>query len=119
MFCPTCRSRFEDGVERCPDCGGPLLASPPVDPSAGPVALAPLLSTADIGFLPVVKSLLDAVEIPYVIQGEEALGLLPVGAFAGGVSPGALHATVHVPEDRLEEARALLEERAQEIKDDF
>ncbi len=85
---------------------------PPEEPLACP--LVPLVSTTDVAFLPMVKSLLESVGIPFVVQGEQTLNLLPVGPFAGGTNRGgALRATIHVPEDRLEEALALLRERAQ------
>jgi hypothetical protein len=118
LICPKCRAEYREGFDRCADCDIQLVdcvLPPPVDDP--PVELASLLSTTDVGYLPIVKSLLDAAGIPYVVQGEEALGLLPVGAYSGGVGPGAVRATIHVPVDRIEEARALLEDQTQVLKD--
>lgn len=72
----------------------------------------PVFKTADISLLMVVKSLLDAAEIDYFVQGEEALGLFPVGPLGGSLVGKAIAAVVMVPPDRLEEAKALLEEVA-------
>lgn len=117
MICPKCGAEYRIGSGHCDACGFDAMESS--SPAAGSVPLVPLVSTTDLGYLPVVKSLLDSVGIPYFIQGEEAFRLWPVGPLAGGLSAGgALRATIHVPEDRLEEARALLEERAQSLEDE-
>jgi len=108
MFCPKCGSEYREGFDRCADCGVALSVTPPPAPDHGGPGLAVLLETADVGFLPVLRSLLDGAGIPYIIQGEEAMGLLPIGALGSGPMQRALAAIVHVPEDRLEEARALL-----------
>ena len=74
---------------------------------------APLLSTSDAAFLPFVKSLLESAGIPCMVQGEEALGLFPLGPLGSTLEAPGLGATVHVPKDRLQEAEALLREAAQ------
>lgn len=115
MICPKCGADYRIGSGHCEACGLDAMESPP---PAESVPLVPLISTSDIGYLPVVKTLLDSVGIPYFVQGEEAFRLWPVGPLSGGLSAGgALRATIHVPEDRLEEARALLEERVQSLED--
>jgi hypothetical protein len=70
--------------------------------------LVAVLKTSDVAFLPLVKSMFDAAGIPYVVQGEEALGLLPLGPFGAGVSRRALGAIVRVPRSRQHEAQELL-----------
>ncbi len=116
MICPKCGADYRIGTGHCDACGFDAMESSP--PAAESVPLVPLISTTDIGYLPVVKSLLDSVGIPYFVQGEEAFRLWPIGPLAGGLSAGgALRATIHVPEDRLEEARALLEEKVQSLDD--
>ena len=76
--------------------------------------LATLLETSDAAFLPIVKSLLEAAGIPYVVQGEGAIDLFPLGPLGKTLAQHGLGAVVRVPSDRLEEARALLEETARE-----
>jgi len=114
MFCPGCGAEYREGFDRCADCGLALSATPPPAPDHGGPELVALLETADVGFLPVLKSLLEGAGIPYVIQGEEAMGLLPIGALGSGPKQRALAAIVHVPADRLEEARALLASGAED-----
>ena len=66
-----------------------------------------LLQTDDCALLPVIKGLLDNAGIPYVVQGEHALGMMPLGPFGSGFSHGLLGAIVLVRRDREEEARPL------------
>jgi hypothetical protein len=107
-FCPSCRSEYRDGFARCSDCGTELVAAlaPPANPAAPEYAL--LLTSADPDLVPVVVSALEAAAIPYLAEGAEAAGLLPLGP--GGPAPhSGLAVEIHVPADRLEEARALLD----------
>ena len=72
--------------------------------------LVAVFETADVALLPVAKSVLEAADIPYSVQGDEALGLLPVGRFATGLTQRGqgMVAIIHVAEDRAVEARELL-----------
>lgn len=70
--------------------------------------LVPVFQTADAALLPLIKSVLEAAGIPYVVQGDQTMGIFPLGKFAVGVSKRALGAIVHVPADRAEEAKDLL-----------
>ena len=86
-------------------------APPPKPPSD--VALVRVFETADVALLPVIKSVLQAAEIPFITQGDEALGVLPVGRVgAGGISAGGhgLVATILVARQRRDEARDLLDQ---------
>ena len=69
----------------------------------------PVFETADSTLLPIIKSLLDAAEIPYLVQGDHVMGLMPLGRFGIGVRKGVLGAIIHVPRERAKEARELLE----------
>lgn len=92
----------------CKSCGGEHApgACPAVDHE---MSYVPILETTDSSLLPVVESLLEGAEIPFFVQGEEALGVLPVGGYGAGAHMHGLGAIVHVPKDREQEARALLE----------
>ena len=70
--------------------------------------LVRVFQTADSALLPVIRSMLDGAGIPYTLQGEHALGLLPLGPFGAGVTRGLLGAIVLVPRERAAEARAIL-----------
>jgi hypothetical protein len=73
-----------------------------------PEELVAVLRTSDSNLLPVVKSVLDAAGIPYVVQGDEAMGMMPLGPFGGGVFRDVLGASVLVPRHRFDEALELL-----------
>jgi len=100
MICPRCGARSEAAERSCPACGAARDGD----------TLVCVQRTADAALLPLFKSLLDGAEIPYVVQGEEALGLFPLGRFAVGLlNPDTLGASILVPRARAAEARALLE----------
>lgn len=70
--------------------------------------LTEVYETADPTLLPVLRSVLEAAGIPFHTEGEESFGLLPLqGGFLTGEEPMAVE--IHVPADRAEEARALIE----------
>ena len=95
----------------CAKCGTehPEGPCPGTDPAGHEMAYVSVLETSDSLLLPVVESVLGGAGIPFVVQGADALGVLPVGIFGSGERMHGLSATVHVPRDRAEEARALLE----------
>jgi hypothetical protein len=72
--------------------------------------LVAVFETADVSLLPIVKSLLDSARIPCVVQGEEALSVLPVGRWSSGISQSGrgLAATFWVDKERVEEVEELL-----------
>jgi hypothetical protein len=100
LYCRSCGIAYPDG-DRCPDCGADLL---PAEQE-----LVAVLNTSDSALLPVLKSVLDAAEIPYVVQGDQAMGLFPLGSFGGGLFRRVLGASILVPREREQEARELLE----------
>ncbi|MEE8278273.1 MAG: DUF2007 domain-containing protein [Thermoanaerobaculia bacterium] len=109
MFCPECEAEYREGIVECPDCEVALGESLP--PLKHPERnFVPVFETADVALLPVVKSLLTSAGITFMVQGDEALGLLPVGRFGGGITVAGqgLAATIHVVEERAEEALELL-----------
>jgi hypothetical protein len=93
-------------VERCPACNVTLLEGPesPEEHSE----LCDLLRTTDMVELAVVKSLLEAAEMPFTVQGEEGLHQLPISWAGGFFTPGSHGATVRVFTRDLEDARRLI-----------
>ena len=70
--------------------------------------------TTDSSVLPVVKSVLAAAGIPYFVEGEEAMGMLPTGAIGGTHSTlgKGIAARILVPIAAREEAEQLLDQPA-------
>ena len=89
--------------------------APPTDPESGPVLV---FTTADVGLLPVVKSVLQAAEIPFLVQGEHALGQLPTGLLAGPFARTGMAARVFVPAAHAEGARELLTQTTDSSEDE-
>lgn len=67
-----------------------------------------MLESTDTSQLPVVKSVLQAAGIPFLVQGDKAFGLLPVGGVTGFFEDHSLGVNILVPRSHAEEARALL-----------
>ena len=107
MRCPTCRREIGPGAAVCPGCGA-RISAPPGD-VGGKQTLVPVFATADSSLLSVVKTALEAAEIPFVVQGEGGMRLFPLGRFALGVRKRVLGATILVPDTVAEEAREFLE----------
>jgi len=63
---------------------------------------------ADAATLPVLRSALDAAGIPYIVDGEGVVGILPLGDVTEDEEHRGFGIVLHVPADRAEEARALL-----------
>ena len=77
MFCPNCRSEYQDGIIVCADCGAELIpVLSPIDESSEMVTV---LETGDLSTVVLAKSILDEAEIPYFAKGEIPLEQLAVG----------------------------------------
>ncbi len=103
MFCPQCGVEIKEGLERCGGCGLDLAESPPG-------AWVKVFETSQADLIPVIRSLLEAAEIPYVTDGGAMMNLYPSN-FLGGVFRSSAEIKFRVPASRAEEARALLEAR--------
>jgi Putative prokaryotic signal transducing protein len=84
-------------------------------PVSGPVLI---FSTAEIDLLAVARSVLQSAEIPFVVQGDHALGQLPTGVLAGPFARHGLAARIFVPASRAQEARDLLAHTVASPEDD-
>lgn len=72
------------------------------------MAHVPVFRTSDVSELAIVKSVLDAEGINYVVQGEGALTLLPVSTLWGGLGKAGVVAVIEVPEEEAAEVQRLL-----------
>ena len=107
MVCPRCRTRYEEGVTRCPTCNVELVAElpPPAEDRTEWVDLVTVLETGDPSLLLVAKSLLDAEDIPSFAEGEgiqEGLGAGRISEADIPMGPGKLRV-------RLEDAETARE----------
>ena len=97
MFCPNCHSEYRVGFTRCNDCNVELVAEPAPEEEAETVDLVEVLSIADAGQIPLIKSILEGEGIPYLAQGENF-------SLARNIPIRVL-----VPREYLEQARAVLD----------
>ena len=71
--------------------------------------LVPVMKTTDPALLAVLKTVLEAAGVPFVVQGEAGVGLFPMGPAGEKVTNRMTGAAILVPRSREEEARALLQ----------
>lgn len=108
MLCPRCGAEQESGVAECPGCGAPLGDAAHPEPD-----LVELTEIAEPALLPVIVGLLESAGIEPVVEGDDVMGVLPVGQFGAGGWSGkgrGLSVVLKVPRERAEEAAALLAE---------
>jgi hypothetical protein len=72
--------------------------------------LVTILETSDVSLLAVIKSILQSAEILFLVQGDEALGLLPMANIGGPFSKRGLGVAVMVAAADADVARELLSE---------
>ena len=109
---------YKDGLTVCPSCSGTLK---PVDPNAlGPEEDAeggPTLDTVgfvtDRNLLPVMRSVLQAADIPFVVRNEYDQFASVFGAVMSKLGLKVTAPAILVPSDRVEEARTLLNTTAE------
>lgn len=111
MYCPQCGAEFREGYDRCADCDIPLVRELPPEPSHETPEYETVLATSELAVIPLVKSLLDSAEIPYITQGESLIFPSEGLSLYRKDSPGQV--LVRVPKDRAEEAHQLLEQEAE------
>ena len=70
MYCPNCRSEYRLGITWCKDCDVALVAELLPEEKPEFVDLVEILSIADAGQISLIKSILEAEEIPYSPQRE-------------------------------------------------
>src|SRR4051794_21598394 len=109
MFCPECGVEFEDDVSVCADCEVALVDGNGEDEEEdGEMSFAPLVESMDVGFFSMVTSRLEEAGIPWFVQGEESLGVLPRDG-RSAKEPGAQVAMVYVAAHRSADAWELVE----------
>lgn len=109
LICPNCLSEYEEeGATRCEECEVDLVDAEEED--EGEIEFGALLEVTDADLFAHVASSLDDAGIPWYVQSEESLGLLPRNGRPEAGRPGEKVATVYVDRDRMEKARKLVGE---------
>ncbi len=110
MFCPSCRTEYQDGVTRCVECGVELVDE--LDPLPRLEyewrESSVVLVTADPAAFIVAKSVLEGAGIPFVAINERAQDLFGWGRIGLGFNPAIGPATLEVPREYRKLARRIL-----------
>jgi len=115
MYCPQCGVEYRDGFTECSDCQVALLPGTcpePPDDFDPNIELAVILETDDRLQLALAKGVLEEAGIPYFELGQIARLVNDVDGFLHKV------AKLQVPRDREAEAREILEQMLQPVRED-
>jgi hypothetical protein len=102
-YCPNCKYEYVAGVEQCADCQIPLVDELPAEEMPD-VKWAPLPALPGPVYAEMVKEALESEGIPCLLQKDA----LSSAYGAQGTAMGGSETMLFVPEDRLEEAQAIL-----------
>ncbi len=108
MYCPECGAEFRSGFDRCNDCGVPLTHDRPPEADHEAEPYVHVFATSETDVIPVIKSVLRGAGIPFETDGEAMMNLFPSDLLGPVLNRPRGEVRFHVPEDRAEEARALL-----------
>jgi hypothetical protein len=115
MHCPSCRSEYRPGIERCSECGGELLPGDMPDPpdlrlKEPPPDPVTVFTSRDPALFPVARSILEGEEVPFFVRGEELQDLFGIGRLGLGFNPIVGPIEIQVSAADVERARELLAE---------
>jgi hypothetical protein len=103
VFCPNCKSEYRDEFSECAECHAPLVAELPVEPEESDTPPQVVFTTANPLEANLIKSLLEANDVPSIVidQHYPTLNLFITNAL-GGIK-------VCVPGDFVGKAQEVLE----------
>lgn len=108
MYCPDCGAEYDAGVTRCPEHDVALVAERP-DLHPEPESYETILELSDVSAIPLVKSVLEGGQIPFLTQGEGLVNLFPAAGLGTLSSLHTGEVKIKVPAHLADEARRLLE----------
>ena len=107
-YCPSCELEYRPGVRSCPDCSVELVDGSPPQPAGAPLGapVVRLCTVPDPSEGDVIQAALAEADIPATVRRHG-----PITGELGRVTDGMTedYAIISVPEERLDEARDLLE----------
>jgi hypothetical protein len=109
-FCPTCRSEYIPGIERCADCGDALVDQLPEEDPGEEFQLVKLHSFPGEVYANMVGEALEHEGIPYLVQ-KEVLGSTTI---VQGATEGT-EVTLYVNQEDFEDADAILNQMVDHI----
>lgn len=109
MICPECGVEYDEGIRMCDGCEVLLVDEKGDEDEVEEVEFAPLVESTDVTYFGLVTTCLEEAGIPWFVQGETSLGVLPRDGWDLG-REGVEVATIYVAENRFEKARQLARE---------
>ncbi|MFQ6615779.1 MAG: DUF2007 domain-containing protein [Fidelibacterota bacterium] len=106
MFCPECESEYKEGITVCPDCRTTLIPELPASETPKEIRWVPLKELSSQIEAEMVKESLDDEGIPSYLKAD----FLTTTYGIRGLSLAGSRATLYVPEDRVEQARSIVED---------
>ena len=105
MICPECGLEYENDASDCDGCDVPLVEE--ASDAVEEIEFAPLVESTDVTYFGLVTTRLEEAGIPWFVQGEMSLGVLPRDGGELG-SLGDEVVMVYVAENRFRQARQLV-----------
>ena len=100
MYCPNCRTEYQEEVERCSDCGAALVEELPDLELPTFHGYTSILSTFNPADIAIIKSMLDGSDIDYFIHGENS----------GLIQPLAIPSVLMIRDEQADDVRELLKD---------
>ena len=108
MKCAYCGTAVTPAAERCPQCEVPIVWDGDTAEFLVPEAYVPVFVANDPAMLPVIMSLFEANDIPFVVTDEVSQDFLSFGRVVAGYNPVTGPPVVKVPGRMVDAVRELI-----------